>query len=54
MNYHIYAMLAKLTDKSSKTDKQEEKITDISSKLSTYDDHMYKAIINKIIRPLTL
>ena len=31
LSYHIYAMLEKLTDTSSKTDKQEEQLTDISS-----------------------
>ena len=44
-NDHFSAMIAKLTDKSSKTDKQEEELTEISSKLSTYDDHMNKSII---------
>ena len=45
-NSDISYMLAKLTDKSSMTDNQEEKLTDISYKLSTYEDHMDKVVIN--------
>ena len=37
-NFHISAMLTKLTNTSSKTDKQEEELTEISCKLSTYED----------------
>ena len=33
-------MLAKLTDTGSNTDNQEEKLTDISFKLSTYEDRL--------------
>ena len=47
MNYHIYgmnnnisAMLAILTDTRSKKDNREEKLTELSSKLSTYEEHM--------------
>ena len=47
-------MIAKLTDKSSKIDKQEEQLAELSSKLSTYEDHMDKVIINKIQQPLPL
>ena len=36
LNDHISAMLAKFYDTSSKIDKQEEQLTKISSKLSTY------------------
>ena len=42
LNDHIYAMLAKLTNKSYNTDKQEKKLTYISSKLSTYEDRLEK------------
>ena len=48
INNQISAMLAKLTDKTSKTDKQEEKLTYISYKLSTYEYHMDKVIINEM------
>ena len=48
MNNHISALLAKLTGTSSNTDNQEEKLTDISSKLSTYEYHIDKVIINEI------
>ena len=41
-------MLSKSTDTSSKTDKQEEKLTKLSSKLSNDEDHMYKVIINRM------
>ena len=37
LNKHISNMLAKLTNTSSKTDNQEEKLTYISSKLSTHE-----------------
>ena len=37
LNHHISAMLAKLTDTSSKTDNQEEQLTEISFKLSKYE-----------------
>ena len=33
-------MLETLTDTSLKTNKKEEKLTDLSSKLSTYEDHI--------------
>ena len=45
-------MLAKLTDKSSKIYNKEEKLTKLSSKLSTYEDHMDKLIINEMKQPL--
>ena len=54
MNEHIAGMLAKLTDTSSNTDNQEEKLIDISLKLSTYEDHMGKVIINEMLQPLSL
>ena len=38
MNYHINSMLETVIDTSVKTNKQEEKITDLSPKLSTYED----------------
>ena len=38
-------MLTKLTDTSSKIDKQEEELADISSKLSSYEDRIDKLII---------
>ena len=41
-------MLAKINDTSIKIENQEEKLTEISSKLSTYEDHIYKAKINKM------
>ena len=37
LNYHNSDMLAKITDTISKTDNQEEELTDISSKISTYE-----------------
>ena len=40
INEHITDMLETLTDTSLKTNKKEEKLTDISSKLSTYEDHI--------------
>ena len=40
MKYHITVMLSKVTDTGSKTDKQEEKITGLSYKISTYEYHM--------------
>ena len=46
MNQHIAAMLADLYDTSVKTNKQEEKLTDISYKLSTYEYHIDKANTN--------
>ena len=54
MNNHIAAMLAKLTDTCSKTDNQEEKLAELSSKLSTYEDHMNKVVINKMQQPFPL
>ena len=54
MNDHISAMLPKLTDTSPETEKQEEKIIEFSSKLSTYEDHMDKVIINEMQQPLPL
>ena len=47
-------MIAKLTDKSSKIDKQEEQLAELSSKLSTYEVHMDKVIINQIQQSFTL
>ena len=38
LNDHIYAMLTKVTDTSSKIYKQEEELIEISSKLSNYED----------------
>ena len=43
-NDHISDMLANLTDTISKTDKQEVKLTYISSKISTYEDCLEKLI----------
>ena len=40
LNDHTSSMLEKLTGTSSKTDNQEEQLTDISSKLSTYEYHV--------------
>ena len=45
LNYHISAMLTKLADAHSKIDNQEEELTEISSKLSTYEYHLKKLII---------
>ena len=42
LNDHITDMLTKLTDTHSKTDNQEEKLTEIASKLSTYEDRLKK------------
>ena len=47
-------MLAKLDDTLVKTDNQEEKLTEISSKLSSYEDHTDKVNINKMLQPLPL
>ena len=52
MNKHISAILEILTSKSSKIDNQEEKLTDLSYKLSTYEYHMDKVIINEMQQPL--
>ena len=52
--YEISIILAKLTDTISNTDKKEQKLTEISSKLSTYEHHMDKVIINKMKQPLPL
>ena len=41
-NDHISAVIKKPTDISSNTDKQEEQLTDISSKISTYEDRLEK------------
>ena len=46
-NDHITSMRATLIDTSAKTNKQEERITELSSKLSTYEDRMEKIITNK-------
>ena len=54
MNENIAAMLAKLNYKNVNTNNQEEKLTDPSSKISTYEDHRYKFIIKKMLQPLTL
>ena len=42
---HISAILAKITVTSSKTYKKEQQLTNISSKLSTYEDRLEKLII---------
>ena len=39
-NKQISAMIATLTDTSVKTNKQEEKLTELSSKISTYEYHI--------------
>ena len=55
LNYHISAMLEKPIDTSSNIDKQEEQITEISSKLSTYEDGIDKLSTTKTkIWPLSL
>ena len=41
-NDHIFAVIKKPTDISSNTDKQEEQLTDISSKVSTYEYRLEK------------
>ena len=48
LNNHMSYMLVKLTDTSSNTKNQEEQLTYISSKLSTYEDRLYKLNITKI------
>ena len=45
---------SKIDDTSVKTDKQEEKLVYISSKLSTYEYRIDKVNINKILQPLPL
>ena len=54
MKYHISDMLEKLTDTSVKKGKQEEKLTELSSKISTYEYHIDKSIINEMLQPLSL
>ena len=55
INNIIAAILATLADTNNKKNKQEEKITDISSKLSTYEDRLDKMSINETqLQPLTL
>ena len=52
-NDHIYAMLINLTDTSSNTDKQEEQLTEISSKLSIDEERLEKLSIKETqIQPL--
>ena len=46
-NDHIYAMLINLTDTSSNTDKQEEQLTEISSKLSIDEERLEKLSIKE-------
>ena len=47
LNEHIYAMLEKYTDTSSKTENQEEQLTDISYKQSAFEDRLEKLSINE-------
>ena len=48
-------MIQTLTDTNDKKNNQEENITDLSSKLSTYEDLLDKMIINETqLQPLTL
>ena len=47
LNGNISAILTKLTDTSSNTENQEEQLTDISSKLSTYEDRLEKLKIQE-------
>ena len=55
LNDHISATIKKLTNTSYNTDKQEEQLTDISSKLSTYEDLLEKMNITETkIYPLSL
>ena len=54
MNEHIPAMFAELTHTSIKTNKQEEKLTDISYKISTYEYHIEKLSINEMLQPFPL
>ena len=42
MNDHITYMLATLIDTSVKTNNQDKKVTELSSKLSTYEDRLEK------------
>ena len=50
----IAIMFAKIDDKSFKTDKQEEKFNELSSKLSPYENCIDKSIINEMLHPLPL
>ena len=50
----ITAILEKMDDKSLNIENQEEKLTDISSKLSTYEYHMDKVNINEMLQILPL
>ena len=55
LNGHISDMLTKLTNTSPNTDKQEEQLTYISSKISTYKDRLKKLSIKEThIQPLSL
>ena len=47
VNDHIASMLVTLIDTSVKTNKQDKKITELSSKISTYEDHLEKMIHKK-------
>ena len=47
LNDHISDMLTKLTKTSSKTDKQEEELREISSNLSTYEDRLDTLILKE-------
>ena len=55
LNENISSMLTKITDTSSKKDKHEEQLRDISSKLSTYEYRLYKLSTKDThIQPLSL
>ena len=55
LNDHISDIIAKLSNTSFNTDNQEKQLTDISSKLSTYEDILEKLSITKTqIPPLSL
>ena len=54
MTKNIDDMLAKFDDTSINIDKQEEKFVEISSRLSTFEDHVDKSNINKILQPFLI
>ena len=47
LNEHIADMLTKLTNSGSNINKHEEQLTDISSKISSYEDRIEKLIIKE-------
>ena len=54
MNDNITAMISKLNDTSVNSNKQEEKPTELSPKLSTYEYYTDKVNTKRMLQPLSL